>query len=118
MTRRHSGSDGEAFNSNPDTGRRGYRMEWEAQDDRPLVVYHEALWRDETERMTYEAACEVDRPRDDDSLLSYLFRISAAVEGKYGGVLPRMRRPGGTRVERERQLQKLRGQMPKGTEIL
>jgi hypothetical protein len=118
MTRRHSGSDGEAFNSNPDTGRRGYRMEWEAPDDRPLVVYHEPFWADDTERMTYEAAAEADKPRDTDTLEGYLARLSAAVLGRYKGILPRMRRSGGTRVERERQLQKLRGQIGSKTEVL
>jgi phytoene dehydrogenase-like protein len=93
-------------------------MEWEAVDDRPLVVYHEPLWQDDTERMTYEAACEADRPRDTDTLEGYLARISAAVEGKYKGILPKMRRPGLSRVDRERQLAKLRGQMPSRMELL
>ena len=105
------------FNQN-DTGRMGYRMEWEAPDERPLVVYLEPFWADDTERMTYEDAAEADHPRPEDTLLDYLARVSTAVSGRYKGILPRMRRPGGTRVERERQLQKLRGQMPKGTEIL
>lgn len=109
---------GEPFNANPDTGRRGYRMEWEAPDERPLVVQTEPFWADESERLMYEDACESDHPREADTLLDYLARISAVVSGKYGGVLPRMRRPGGTRRERERQLQKLRGQLPRGTEQL
>jgi len=105
------------FNQN-DTGRMAYRHEWEPPDERPLLIQTEAFWADESERMTYEDACAVDRPREADSLLDYLSRISATVSGKYGGVLPRMRRPGGTRRERERQLQKLRGQLPGRTEIL
>jgi len=108
----------EPFNSNPDTGRRGYRQEWEQPDGRPLLIQTEPFWADETERMTYEDAVEADHPRPEDTLLSYLARISAAVAGKYGGVLPRMRRPGLSRVERDRQLAKLRGQMPSRTEVL
>ena len=108
---------GEAFNANPDTGRRGYRMEWETPDERPLVVYNEPFWADETERMTYEAACEADRPRDADTLEGYLARISAAVEGRYKR-LPRMPHTRMSRVERDRQLQKLRGQIGSKTEVL
>jgi hypothetical protein len=114
MTRR---SEAQPFNQN-DSGRMGFRHDWEAPDDRPLVIHPWPFWADETERMTYEAAVEADKPGEADTLLDYLARISATVEGKYKGVLPRMRRPGGTRQERERQLQKLRGQMPRGTEIL
>lgn len=115
MTRRHSGSD-EAFNANPDTGRRGYRMEWEAPDDRPLLVYTEPFWADETERMTYEDAAEADHPREEDSLESYLARISAAVEGRYKR-LPVM--PQGLRQPRARRLEAARRQgMPSKMEIL
>jgi hypothetical protein len=117
MTRRHSGSE-QPFNQRTDTGRMGFRREWEAPDERPLLIQTEAFWADESERLMYEDACEADHPRETDTLLDYLSRISAAVSGKYGGVLPRMRRPGGTRRERERQLQKLRGQMPTRMEIL
>jgi hypothetical protein len=108
-------SEAPAFNSNPDTGRRGYRMGWEAPDDRPLIVYHEGLWADDTERMTYEAACEDDRPRDEDTLLDYLSRVSAAVEGKYKR-LPTM--PQGLRVPRGRKLEQRRQGMPSKMEIL
>jgi len=109
--------------------RNGWREDDEPSDERPLILhgvcpcagcreYSGDIWRDKTERMTYEDAAEADHPRPEDTLLDYLARVSTAVSGRYKGVLPRMRRPGGTRVERERQLQKLRGQMPKGTEIL
>ena len=110
--------DDQPFNSQPNTGRMGYRTEFDQVDDRPLVVHPEPFWADETERLTYEAAAEADRPREEDTLLAYLSRVSAAVEGKYKGVLPKMRRPGLSRVERERQLQKLRGQLPSRTEVI
>lgn len=110
--------DEQPFNQRTDTGRMGFRHEWEPADERPLIVYHEPLWADETERMTYEAAVEADRPREADTLLDYLARISAAVAGKYGGVLPKMRKPGQSRAERERSLAKLRGQYPSRTELL
>lgn len=111
-------SDVLPFNQRADTGRMGFRHEWEPVDDRPLVVYHEPLWADETERMTYEAAVEADRPREEDTLLDYLARISASVAGRYAGVLPKMRRPGQSRAERARSLAKLRGQYPSKMEIL
>ena len=113
MTRR---SESQFFNQN-DTGRMGYRMEWEAPDERPLVVYTEPFWTDETERMTYEDAAAANRPRDEDTLLDYLARVSAVVVGRYKGVLPRMKR-GTSRQERERQLQKMRGQIGSKTEVL
>jgi hypothetical protein len=105
------------FNTNPDTGRRGYRMEWEAPDERPLVVYTEPFWTDDTERMTYEAAVESNPIRETDTLLDYLARVSATVVGKYKGVLPKIKR-GMSRQDRERQLQKLRGQIGSKTEVL
>jgi hypothetical protein len=115
MTRRTG--DSHAFNQN-DTGRMAFRHEWEAPDERPLLVYTDQLWEDETERMTYEDATEADRPKPEDTLLSYLGRISATVRGKYKGVLPKMRRPGMSRQERTRQLEKLRGQLPGRTEVI
>jgi hypothetical protein len=96
----------------------GYRHDYEPVDERPLLYIAHPFWEDETERLTYEDAVEADRPRDEDTLLSYLARISAAVEGRYKGVLPKMRRPELSRVDRDRQLQKLRGQMPSRAEIL
>jgi hypothetical protein len=108
--------DSPAFNANPDTGRRGYRMEWEAQDERPLVIQTEPFWADETERMTYEDAAAADKPRDEDTLLDYLARVSAAVEGRYKR-LPVMRR--GERVPRARRLEASRREgMPSRMEIL
>ena len=105
------------FNADPNTGRMGYRQEWEPVDERPLLYSPHPFWTDETERLTYESACEADRPRDEDSLLSYLARISATVEGKYKrvGSMPHVRM---SRVERDRQLSKLRGQIPSKTEVI
>ena len=110
-------SQAQPFNAEPNTGRMGYRTEFDAPDERPLLYSPHPFWTDETERLTYEAACESDRPRDEDSLLSYLARISATVEGKYRRVhsVPHVRM---SRVDRDRQLAKLRGQIPRGTEIL
>jgi hypothetical protein len=106
-----------AFNSNPDTGRMGYRTEVEAADERPLLYSPHPFWTDETERMTYEAAVEADPIKETDYRLAYVARISASVEGKYQrvGSMPHVRM---SRVERDRQLAKLRGQVPKGTEVI
>jgi hypothetical protein len=107
----------------------GYRTEFDAPDERPLLVEyactcagcreHQGRWRDETERMTYEAAVESCPKREDEGPLAYAARISAVVEGKYKrapvAAMPHARM---SRVERDRQLQKLRGQMPRGTEVL
>ena len=47
------------FNANPDTGRMAFRYEWEPMDDRPTVVYREAFWKDEAERVRYERAVQL-----------------------------------------------------------
>lgn len=108
-----------AFNANPDTGRMGFRTEFDHADERPLLVYPYTFWRDETERMTYEAAVEAHPKREDEGPMAYAARISAVVEGKYKrapvAAMPHARM---SRVDRDRQLQKLRGQMPRGTEVL
>jgi len=106
------------FNQEYDTGRKAYREDWEEPDDRPALRVLEPFWADKTEQMAYEDAAEADRPRPEDSLLTYLARVSAAVLGKYKGVLPKMRRPGLSRVDRERRMQQLRGQLPGKTEVL
>jgi len=106
----------EPFNTNPDTGRMGYRTEFDRPDERPLVLNSE-FWVDETERMTYEAAVETNPIRETDTLLDYLARVSATVVGKYKGVLPKIKR-GTSRMDRERQLQKLRGQIGSKTEVI
>jgi hypothetical protein len=94
-------------------------MEWEQADERPLLIQTQPFWADETERMTYEDACSADKPKDEDSLLSYLARISATVEGKYRGVLPKMRRPGLSQSARELRLKLLRAQgQPSKVEVL
>lgn len=98
--------------------RNGFREEYEQEDGRPALRILEPPWADKTEQLAYEDAAETDRPRPEDTLLSYLARVSAAVKGKYGGVLPKMRRPGLSRVERERRVQQLRGQLPGKTEVL
>ena len=109
--------------------RNGWREGDEPTDDRPLILhgvcpcagcrqYGGDIWQDETERMTYESAAEADRPQDADTLLSYLGRISRAVEGKYARAVRPMPHVRMSRQERERQMQKLRGQMPSRMEIL
>ncbi len=74
-----SRGDGQAFNANPDTGRKGYRMEWEASDERPEVVYPYPFWRDRVEQATYEAAVAGNPRRNDEGSFSYIRRISELV---------------------------------------
>ncbi len=57
-----SRGDGQAFNANPDTGRKGYRMEWEVPDERPEIVYPYPFWGDEEDRESYERATHEIRP--------------------------------------------------------
>jgi hypothetical protein len=109
--------------------RNGWREDDEPTDERPLILhgacpcagcreYSGDIWRDKTESMTYEDAIEAAPIQPDEYRLAYLAKISAKVEGKYqraGKSMPHVRM---SRQERERQLQKLRGQMPSSTEIL
>jgi len=52
------GRERAAFNANPDTGRMGFRHEWEPPDERPLVIYPYPFWKDEDERERYERAAK------------------------------------------------------------
>ncbi len=53
-----------AFNQQRDTGRMGFRHDWEPVDERPLLIYPYPFWADESERLTYEDAVEANRMRD------------------------------------------------------
>lgn len=109
MTRRHSGSDG-PFNANPDSGRMGFRYEWEPRDERPCIVYTEPFWRDRLEQATYEAAVAGNPKREDEGSFSYIRRISEIVtREREGGVKP-MPHARMSRRERDRELAKLREQ--------
>lgn len=97
------------FNAAQDTGRMGFRRDYEPVDDRPLLIDPYPFWADETERMTYEAAVEANPKRADEGPMAYVQRISAAVTGKYQALGKRMPRRQ-SRAERDRQLARLRAQ--------
>ena len=94
----------------PDTGRMGFRTEYERQDERQLLYYAYPFWADETERMTYEDAVEANPRREDEGAMTYAARISAVVAGKYSGAVQGMPHVRMSRRERDAQLAKLRGQ--------
>jgi hypothetical protein len=118
-----------------DTGRMGYRQEWEPEDERrALAPYrcqclgrrppavgcrgNHGFWRDESERLTYESAVEDNPRREGEGPMAYAARISAIVAGKYSklGGMPSSRL---TRRQRDERLARLRGQaqgLPSGTE--
>ena len=109
--------------------RNGWREVDEPTDERPPILhgacpcagcreYEGDIWRDKTERMTYEDAVTADPIKDDEYRLAYLAKISAKVEGKYERLAKSMPHVRMSRVERDRQLQKLRGQIGSKTEIL
>ena len=109
--------------------RNGWREDDEPDDGRQLILhgacpcagcreYEGDIWRDKTERMTYEDAIAAEPIQPDEYRLAYLAKISAKVEGKYGRLAKAMPHARMSRVERDRQLQKLRGQLPGKTEIL
>ena len=109
--------------------RNGWREPEEPTDERQLILYGACrcrgcreyggdVWHDDTERMTYHAAIESNPKREDEGPMAYSQRISRIVEGKYKRVVQAMPHTRMSRIERDRQLQKLRGQIPSKTEIL
>jgi hypothetical protein len=126
MTRR---SESQPFNQERDTGRKGYREPWEPEDERPVIAYGACqcrgcreyggdFWRDKTEQMTYDSAVESNPKRENEGPMAYIQRISALVEGKYQRADKGMPHVRMSRQDRERQLQKLRGQIGSKTEVL
>ena len=123
------GRQNDPFNQPSNTGRLGYRRDYEPTDERPLLIEYacrcnaclawEGPWRDQSERLTYEDAVEANPRQPEEGVMAYVSRLSAMVEGKYQRrpvqAMPHTRM---SRVERDRQLAKLRGQMPSKTEIL
>lgn len=93
-----------------DTGRMAFRHEWEAVDERPLLIDPHGFWADETERMTYEDAVQANPRRPDEGPASYIRRISEMVTGKYKALGLQMPRTRMSRRERDQQLAKLRAQ--------
>ena len=108
MTRRTS--DPQPFNQERDTGRKGYRHEWEQTDERPLIIYPYPFYSDDTERMAYEAAVEGNPIKADEGAMTYMARISGIVEGKYKKLGLQMPHTRMSHRERDRQLAKLREQ--------
>jgi len=106
------------FNQRSDTGRLGFRYEWEQPDERPLVIYPEPFWADETERMTYEDAVEANPRREGEGVLSYAARLSGIVVGRYAMGPHRMPPARTPKWRREQQLAKLRSQLPSGCEVI
>jgi hypothetical protein len=69
--------------------------------------------------MTYEAAVEASPRREGEGCMTYLARISAAVEGRYKRVVVQsMPRRGMSRRETDARLAVLRSQLPSGTEVI
>lgn len=72
------------FNAEPNTGRMGYRTEFDAPDERPLLYIAHSFWLNESERLAYEDEVERNPIQDDEYRLAYLAKISEAVLAKYG----------------------------------
>lgn len=108
-----------AFNANPDTGCMGFRTELEQPDERPLLIYTEPFWESPEEEALWVRAvrsCPLSEYGKLD-VFAYLAEVGQVAVGLGGKVkrMPSARQP---KWQRERQLQKLRGQIPRGTEIL
>ncbi len=98
------------FNANPDIGRKGYRMEWEAPDERQEVVYPHPFWRDRVEQATYEAAVAGNPRRGDEGPFSYIRRISELVTNEREAGAKSMPHPRLSRRAQDLRLMLLRGQ--------
>jgi hypothetical protein len=88
-----------------DLGRKGYREEGEARDERPLIA-HSQFWKDECERLEWEYAVEADPIKVirgpggrfagyAESTEEYLQRIVARVKGRPASIrsMPEARLP-------------------------
>ena len=106
MARRHS----EPFNANPDTGRMGFRYEWEAVDSRPLVVYPYPFWESKLEEATYAAAVAGNPRREGEGPFAYIRRISELVTQEREAGVRSMPQARMSRRERDERLAKLREQ--------
>ncbi len=52
------------FNADPDSGRMGFRHDWEQRDGRPCIIYTDPFWENEGERLAYERAVRAIRPEE------------------------------------------------------
>jgi hypothetical protein len=91
------------FNQRTDTGRMGFRRDFEPMDDRPLLVEdacqcagcrkHAGFWRSQTERLTYEDAVEANQRKPGETPFAYIVRISeyavARLKSERASGLPR-----------------------------
>jgi hypothetical protein len=109
----------EPFNADPNTGRIGYRHDWEPMDERPTIYYTEPFWESPEEEAVWLRAVRSCPLSEYGSLdvFAYLAEVGQVAVG-LGGKVRRMPHVRMSRAERDRQLQKLRGQIPRGTEVL
>lgn len=114
MTRRHGSDEGSAFNANPDTGARGYRMEWEPPDSRPQVYYSAPFWQSSEEEAVWVRAvhhCPLSQYGALD-VFAYLRAVGEVATGLWSGrAVQSMPRRGMSGRERDAHLDKLRGQV-------
>ena len=83
-----------------DTGRMGFRHDWEPRDGRPLVAFDSCrcaacrvrvgIWASDIERQTYEAAVALNPRRPGEGPMAYIRRISGIVtdEQRVGRPVP------------------------------
>lgn len=78
----------EPFNSAPNTGRMGFRYDWEPLDDRPCIVYTEPFWAGPEEEARWLRAvrsCPLSEYGHLD-VFSYLRAVGEVATGLRGGV--------------------------------
>ena len=64
-----------------DTGRMGFREPDEPPDERPLIA-RTPFWKDESEKLTYEHAVQVNPRKPGEGAMTYLQRLAEYVKGK------------------------------------
>ena len=102
--------DEPAFNQPRDTGRMGFRHEWEPVDDRPLIVYPYPFWESKIEQAIYEAAVAGNPRCEDEGPFSYIRRVAEIVTGERETGPKLMPRLGLSHRQRDARLMALREQ--------
>lgn len=76
-----------SFNANPDTGRMGFRYDWEPPDDRPCIYYTRPFWespQEEARWLRAVRACPLSEYKHLDvfDYLAEVGKVAASMKGK------------------------------------
>jgi hypothetical protein len=66
----------------PGDGPRAYAEPDDSADGREYVIKRGSFWRDESERLTYEHAVEVNPRKPDEGVMTYVARVAVFAQAK------------------------------------